>query len=353
VPDGQEPQWNEDSDGDGLINALDPDSDNDGLFDGTELGLDCANPDTDATKATCVADADGGATVTDPLDADTDDGGVTDGGEDTNLDGAIDPGETDPTAGHGADDGSNIDSDGDGLTDGEEGTLGTDPHDADSDDDGVIDGQEPNPGVDSDGDGLINALDPDSDGDGLHDGTEMGKDCSNADTDGTKGNCVPDADGGATTTSPLDPDTDHGGIPDGVEDANHNGQIDPGEGDPNDPSDDMPPGGCTSDSDCGGTSSGQVCDPATHQCVNGCRGLNGNGCPAGKLCTSLDETIGMCVDHGAGGAGGEGGESGKVFAEGGGLFCAASPGTNGTDAGWLISAIAVGLVLARRRPRRR
>jgi hypothetical protein len=52
--------------------------------------------------------------------------------------------------------------------------------------------------------------------------------------------CVPDADMGATTvTDPLDPDTDHGHVPDGTEDANHNGIIDPGEGDPNDPADDM------------------------------------------------------------------------------------------------------------------
>ena len=36
--DGQEPNPADDTDGDGLINALDADSDNDGLFDGTELG---------------------------------------------------------------------------------------------------------------------------------------------------------------------------------------------------------------------------------------------------------------------------------------------------------------------------
>ena len=42
-----------------------------------------------------------GWALTDPLDADTDDGGVDDGSEDTDLDGVVDDGETDPTTGHG------------------------------------------------------------------------------------------------------------------------------------------------------------------------------------------------------------------------------------------------------------
>ena len=45
-----------DSDGDGLINALDPDSDNDGLFDGTEMGLDCKNPATNLAKTRLLLD---------------------------------------------------------------------------------------------------------------------------------------------------------------------------------------------------------------------------------------------------------------------------------------------------------
>jgi len=62
----------------------------------------------------------------------------------------------------------------------------------------------------------------------------------------------------STTTDPLDPDTDHGGISYGVEDADHNGRVDPGENDPNIEDDDLtePPldlsglsaqgsGGCT------------------------------------------------------------------------------------------------------------
>ena len=240
VPDGQEPSLTEDTDGDGLVSALDPDSDNDGLYDGTELGLDCSNPATNTAAGHCIPDADGGATTTDPLDADTDDGGVTDGNEDADHDGAVDAGETNPTAGNGADDvaQANEDTDGDGLTDAEETAAGTDPNDADSDDDGVTDGSEPNWADDHDGDGLINALDPDSDNDGLFDGTELGKDCANADTDPANGNCVPDGDMGLTTTDPLVADTDDGGISDGSEDANGNGVLDDGEGDPEDPADD-------------------------------------------------------------------------------------------------------------------
>ena len=232
VPDGQEPNPTLDSDGDGLINPLDPDSDNDGLFDGTELGLDCMNAATDPAAGRCVPDGDMGATTTSPIDADTDDGGVSDGSEDKDLDGVVDNGESNPTAGNGGDDSTNPDADGDGLSDDVEGELGSDPNDADSDDDGVPDGQEPNPSDDTDGDGIKNVLDPDSDGDGIKDGTEMGRDCSAMDTDIAAGNCVADGDMGMTTTSPVDPDTDDGGVNDGVEDADQDGVVDAGETDP-------------------------------------------------------------------------------------------------------------------------
>jgi MYXO-CTERM domain-containing protein len=238
VPDGTEPLPGTDSDGDGLVNALDADSDNDGLFDGTEFGFDCEGEGLDEDAGRCRADADGGATTTDPLNADTDGGGVSDGSEDANLDGAIDPGESNPN--NAVDDDQNVDSDGDGLGDALEDFLGSDPDDADSDDDGVPDGLEPNPSEDTDGDGDVNVLDADSDDDGLFDGTELGFDCEDADTDANRGTCVPDADD-ETTTSPLLSDTDRGGVSDGDEDANKNGRIDAGETDPNDPSDDTTP----------------------------------------------------------------------------------------------------------------
>src|SRR5439155_1540254 len=52
---------------------------------------------------------------------------------------------------------------------------------------------------------------------------------------------------------------------------------------------------CLADSDCGGLMSGKVCDTATDKCVDGCRGTDGNGCPPDKSCTSIDMTIGQCV----------------------------------------------------------
>jgi len=363
VIDGQEPNPADDTDGDGLINALDVDSDNDGLYDGTELGLPCSNPATDNTKHHCIADADGGVTRTSPLDPDTDHGGVKDGSEDTNLDGKLDAGETDPTTGHGADDvnATNKDSDGDGLTDLVEGKIGTNPNDADSDDDGVIDGQEPNFADDTDGDGKINALDPDSDDDGLFDGTELGLPCSNPATDPAKKQCIADADS-TTKTSPLDPDTDHGSVKDGTEDTNHNGKVDTGERDPNNAADDLSVE-CMTDVKCGKENSGKVCDDVTHTCVDGCRGTNGNGCPDGKICTSMSATVGICTDGAGGGGGGTtssttssttgaGGETDHVVASGNGLICSATPGNGNDDSTpWLLGGALAALIGARRRRR--
>jgi hypothetical protein len=362
VLDGQEPNPADDNDGDGLINALDPDSDNDGLYDGTEMGLPCSNPATDNTKHHCVADADNGATRTSPLDPDTDHGGVKDGSEDTNHNGQVDGTETDPTVGHGADDTNvvNLDTDGDGLPDTVETAIGTDPNDADSDDDGVLDGQEPNPADDTDGDGKINALDPDSDNDGLFDGTELGLPCVDPPTDLTKMACIADADP-TTKTSPLDPDTDHGSVKDGTEDTNHNGKVDTGERDPNNSADDVPTG-CTMDGECGAANSGKVCDDATHACVNGCRGTNGNGCPDGKICTSQSATVGMCTDGAGGGTSsssstssgttGAGGATDHVVASGNGLICSATPGnSNGDSTPWLLGGALAALVGWSRRRR--
>ena len=354
VADGAEPNPSFDTDGDGTPNIADADSDNDGLFDGTELGLDCSNPATDATKGRCVPDGDMGATKTSPLDADTDDGGISDGSEDWNLNGVVDPMEGDPN--NPGDDSTIVDTDGDGLGDDLEGTLGSDPTDQDSDDDGVIDGKEPNPSDDSDGDGIKNVVDPDSDNDTLPDGLELGLDCSNPDTDASANICKPDADGGATKTSPIEADTDNGGIADGAEDTNGNGAVDGGELDPNDPTDDV---SCTTDADCGGPTSGMVCNE-NDACVEGCRGMSGNGCPSGLECTSMDVTIGMCVDPmtsgsgGAGGAGG-GGTGGDVPSDdirlGGG--CGGCTVTTDEDSSrGLLAAFGVALLAFGRRRRR-
>ncbi len=319
--DGEEANPSDDVDGDKLISVLDTDSDNDGLFDGTELGKGCDRSATDASKGHCRPDSDAGATLTSPLLRDSDAGGASDGSEDSNLNGIVDGAETDPTRGHGGDDGSVVDSDGDGLSDPLEATLGTDPNDADSDDDGALDGEEANPSDDSDGDGTLNALDPDSDGDGLFDGTELGKGCGDAATDAGQGHCTADADAGATTTSPVNDDTDFGGKPDGLEDPDHNGRIDKGETDPNDPRDDKVGEACSSDADCGASDSGVVCEGDA--CALGCRGKNGNGCPQGLECSSTSASAGQCrmpatsMDGGLAGDGGTRLDGGAMHADAG------------------------------------
>jgi hypothetical protein len=356
--DGEESNPTLDSDGDGLKNPWDVDSDNDGLFDGTERGKDCSHAATDVSLGHCRADADAGATVTAVLNADTDDGGVRDGSEDFNLDGAVDSGETDPTAGQGADDAGVSDGDNDGLSDGIEAFLGSDPADGDSDDDGLLDGDEANPGDDHDGDGSVNLIDPDSDGDLIFDGTEVGNDCSDASTDASQGNCVADGDGGATTTGHLDLDTDDGGRSDGEEDANHNGVVDAGELDPNNPADD---GWCLDDTECGASDGGLVCDTAdTHACIPGCRGSGGNTCPDGRACSSSDDTIGSCDNGSSSGSSGSSSSSSGgglpldsgFFAQGDGCLCTA-PGGHGEDSprhrGAALMAFAAALALLRRR----
>jgi outer membrane protein OmpA-like peptidoglycan-associated protein len=110
---------------------------------------------------------------TDPLNADTDGDGLSDGDEIRRL-------KTDPCVG---------DSDGDGLKDGEEiRTYQTDPLNADTDGDRLADGAE-----------VVthrtNPLRADTDGDGLTDGDEVL----------------------THTTDPLNPDTDGGTVADGVE----------------------------------------------------------------------------------------------------------------------------------------
>lgn len=337
VKDGDEVNYSDDSDRDGTLNVNDPDSDNDGLKDGTELGLDCEGAATDKAKGLCVADADPD-TTTSPIDADTDDGGVNDGNEDSNLDGKQQAGETDPTAGHGADDGALDDADGDGLSDATETSIGSDPNDADSDDDGVIDGDEPNFADDTDGDGKVNALDPDSDGDSLLDGTELGLDCENGATDVTVGNCVADADGGATTTNPLDPDTDRGGVKDGAEDRNHDGKVDGGETDPNDGSDDEP---ATGEGGAGGESNGEAGAGAL-------AGTSGSGGVAGSGGSTTAGTAGK-----AGTAGTSSNPEDDGTLEGGGCACRAATSSSQAPLASLVSILGLlGLAAARRRDRR-
>lgn len=90
----------EDKDHDGILDSgetdpLNYDSDSDGIQDGTELGytMDNIGPDTDVGVFQPDLDPE---TTTDPLDADTDNDGLEDGEEDKNMNGRVDPEETDP-----------------------------------------------------------------------------------------------------------------------------------------------------------------------------------------------------------------------------------------------------------------
>lgn len=231
-----------DSDGDGLIDALDLDSDNDGIdddnedvdgdgvvdagetspilvdTDGDELpdNFEIQVTGTDPTDAADPYDADGISagdeihTYKTSFDlADTDGDGVDEGV------GSGDRADLNTDSGYGrpyADSSVNAldrDSDGDGLWDGEEVALGTSPTNRDSDGDGLYDGQEVHIWGTS-------PLDDDCDDDGLEDGTEVeitGTDPLNENTDGDY------VDDGVEVNSwgsnPLDPDSDGDGIMDG------------------------------------------------------------------------------------------------------------------------------------------
>ena len=93
-----------DSDDDGILDGIEyagetnpcnADSDDDGIQDGTESGLTDADIGPDTDPGVFVADADP-YTVTDPTLADSDGDGTDDGDEDTNHNGRVDAGESDP-----------------------------------------------------------------------------------------------------------------------------------------------------------------------------------------------------------------------------------------------------------------
>jgi hypothetical protein len=215
----------------------DYDSDDDGLADGAEQGRTAA---IDAECPSTWTDADP-TTQTSPVAADTDADCRSDGQEDRNRNGRVDPGEGDPNeidsdgdgvldqvedancngiADNGETNAQNADSDGDGLRDGIEIADGLDPLNPDSDGDGILDGVDPNagtPDADSDGDGIPDNLDatpndPDSDDDGLCDGPRA---VAGVCVDGEDTNLNGLLDAGET--DPARADTDGDGLNDGAE----------------------------------------------------------------------------------------------------------------------------------------
>ncbi len=194
-----------DSDDDGLGDgreltiSTDPllcDTDEDLLSDGLERGVEAALPDTDLSAGCFVIDTDPGS-KTNANAPDTDEGGVDDGDEDWDGDGAIDTWEIDPNLGS-----DDVDTDGDGVWDVLEARCDLDAgevDDLDSDGDGHADADEWL--FDTDGDGWADFCDEDSDGDGVPDSAESGT--SDEDGDGL--------------TDREDPDSDNDGTPDGEE----------------------------------------------------------------------------------------------------------------------------------------
>lgn len=124
------------------------------------------------------------------------------------------------------------DRDADELFDEMEAGICTDINDSDTDDDGILDGNEDtnfNGVVD---DGETDPCNIDTDGDGIQDGTELGYNLGDIGSDTDTVIFIPDADP-SKTTNPLAADSDGDGYTDGEEDPNFNGMVDEGETDPN------------------------------------------------------------------------------------------------------------------------
>ncbi len=204
-------------------NPLDADTDDDGLKDGEEA------------RGTGVLDG----RTTDPMECDTDDDNLCDGLE-VGLTSPVPPGissEGNPYIGT---DLARWAPDLDPAS-------VTEPLDDDTDDDGRLDGNEDEDvngrwdgklgGTETRGEGETDPNLADTDGDGLKDGTEVGL----IGPEGQHTNpilFVPDRDP-VTTTDPRDDDTDDGSVKDGVEDSDLDGAVDEGERDPNFKDDDV------------------------------------------------------------------------------------------------------------------
>jgi hypothetical protein len=248
-----------DSDGDGLLDSVesspavgtDPnnqDTDNDGLEDGAEVGPNAASP--------VDSDGDGIINALDSATVDSDNDGVMNQVDPANLNPCV------PNSNHAVC--LATDSDGDCLTNAQEDAIGSDRNNADTDGDGTNDGAEvggnPNAPMDTDGDGVPNVLESstaDSDGDGVVNQNDFANNnpcvpnansgpCLATDSDGdgltnaqedalgtARGN--PDTDGDGALDGAEPGDTDGDGIPNALEssvtDSDNDGVAN--QGDPN------------------------------------------------------------------------------------------------------------------------
>ena len=168
---GADPANPTDTDGDGIIDALESsstDTDGDGVPDETDpANTDPCIPNPNAGP--CDQDGDGltnsdeATAGTDPVNPDTDGDGINDGDEITNTTNPLDP--CDPPNATPA---CNIDTDGDGILDGSEAQYGTDPNNPDTDGDGINDGDEI-----ADGTNPLDGCDPNPVGEGCFNGFHM------------------------------------------------------------------------------------------------------------------------------------------------------------------------------------
>lgn len=104
-----------------------------------------------------------------------------------------------------------------------------------------------------------------------------------------------------------------------------------------------PTPGCTSDASCGSPTSGRICDPASKECTDGCRGAGGNSCAAGQVCSSTTSSAGACAP-----------QVDDAVLEGGGFGCALS--TRNVTRGRVgegLALLLLGAVLVARRSRRK
>ena len=178
-----------DYDNDENLTLRDNDSDGDGINDSDDLYLEINN----VWIPYYYGDPDGDG-LPNALDGDSDNDERKDGVEDSNHNGKVDEGETDPMSN---------DTDHDGINDDVEKCYQLNSRESDTDEDGIIDGLDGPNGrwwLDIDHDGNISANDVDSDGDGLQDGYEDKNHDGKVDEN---------------ETSPWSADTDNDGLWDG------------------------------------------------------------------------------------------------------------------------------------------